>query len=190
MGLGCYLGVRFGCVARWWAGVHGGNPWGSFAKGQVLEDFTTLYDLAQVPLAFYKFWERYTVVLVIDNYRLQSDDCIFVRYEVNVSRVLRLRKSCRHWPPLKTEGDSGGGHSLSWLTTWCCCCFHFAVCWQHRHALKLPNFGAEISRRCANRGQDWSEFYRKIQVVLRSKGILMEKMVLCLVLSNITLRLW
>jgi hypothetical protein len=61
-----------------------------FPKGKCLRLLRTLYVLVQTPLAFYKICrEVYTGV----GYRqLQSDECVFVRYEVNVKKGSKTSK--------------------------------------------------------------------------------------------------
>ena len=62
-------------------------------KGKCLRLLRTLYGLVQAPLAFYKLCrEVYTGV----GYRqLQSDECVFVRYEVNVKKGSKTAKELR-----------------------------------------------------------------------------------------------
>ena len=62
-------------------------------KGKCLRLLRTLYNLVQAPLAFFKLCrEVYTGV----GYRqLQSDACVFVRYEVNVKKGSKTAKELR-----------------------------------------------------------------------------------------------
>ena len=62
-------------------------------KGKYLRLLHTLYGLVQTPLAFFKLCrEVYTGV----GYRqLQSDECVFVRYAVNVKKGSKTTKELR-----------------------------------------------------------------------------------------------
>ena len=63
-------------------------------KGKCLRLLRTLYDLVQAPLAFYKLCRE--VYISVGFRQLQSDECVFVRYENNV------KKGSKTWKELRT----------------------------------------------------------------------------------------
>ena len=64
-----------------------------YPRAKCLRLLLTLFGLVQSPLAFFKLCrEVYTGV----GYRqLQSDECVFVRYEVNVKKGSKIAKELR-----------------------------------------------------------------------------------------------
>jgi hypothetical protein len=63
-------------------------------KGKCLRLLRTLYGLVQAPLAFYKLCRE--VYISVGFRQLQSDECVFVRYENNV------KKGSKTWKELRT----------------------------------------------------------------------------------------
>jgi hypothetical protein len=63
------------------------------SKGKCLRLLHTLYDLVQAPLTFYKL--RREVYTGVGYRQLQSDECVFVRYEVNVKKGSKTAKEFR-----------------------------------------------------------------------------------------------
>jgi hypothetical protein len=63
-------------------------------NGKCLRLLRTLYDLVQAPLAFYKLCRE--VYISVGFRQLQSDECVFVRYENNV------KKGSKTWKEMRT----------------------------------------------------------------------------------------
>jgi hypothetical protein len=62
-------------------------------KGKCLRLLRKLYGLVQAPLAFYKLCRE--VYTGVGCRQLQSDECVFVRYEVNVKKGSKTAKELR-----------------------------------------------------------------------------------------------
>jgi hypothetical protein len=97
-----------------------GIPEFPLPKGKCSRLLRTLYGLMQAPLAFHKLCrEDYTGV----GYRqLQSDECVFVRYEVDVKKGSKTAKELRTLTTLRRRTESILiAHMMLLLLSFCCC---------------------------------------------------------------------
>ena len=62
-------------------------------KGKSLRLLDTLYGLVKTPLAFFKLYKE--VYTGVDYRQLKSDECVLVRYEVNVKKGSKTVKELR-----------------------------------------------------------------------------------------------